>query len=222
MADSAKGEQRRRAAVEAALRLIARGGIGAASVRHVAAEAGMSPGALRHFFPTQEQLLEHVMTEVTAAAAHRIVPRIRDLDRARTTEDGIDAACALLEELLPLDERRRIEWFLWSAVAHTASHLVILERWRSAGWLGVQHQCRRVVGHLHGRPVPDVAADGADVAGIVASTAGLPQLDDPAEETRVVVLHAGLDGLAVQLTADPAHLDPQAARRALRELVTLV
>lgn len=222
MARSTKGEKRQRAAVEAALRLIARGGLPAASVRGVAVEAGMSAGALRHFFPTQEQLLEHVMTEVTAEAAHRLVPLIRALDGAVTTDDGVGAACALLEELLPLDERRRVEWFLWSAVAHSASHATVLDRWRRAGWLGTRHQCRRVVGHLHHRPVPSYTAEDIDVAGIVASTDRLQPLDDPALEARVVALHAALDGLAAQLTATPAPVDQPTARTALRELVTIL
>jgi AcrR family transcriptional regulator len=48
----------RRAQILAALaRVIARDGVLAVSVRSVAAEAGLSAGALRHHFPTQESLL---------------------------------------------------------------------------------------------------------------------------------------------------------------------
>lgn len=48
----------RRAQILGALaRVIARDGVLAVSVRSVAAEAGLSPGALRHHFPTQESLL---------------------------------------------------------------------------------------------------------------------------------------------------------------------
>lgn len=219
MGRSAKGRQRQRDVVAATLRLVARGGIPAASVRGVAAEAGMSVGAVRHFFPTQEQLLEHVMADVTAAAAHRLVPLIRALGDATTAAQGRDAACALLEELLPLDERRRVEWFLWSAVAHSASHPAGLDRWREAGWAGVRHQCRRVVGHLNDRAVPIFEADPMDVNDIVASTATIAELEDPALEARVTALHAALDGLAAQLTATPAPIDGTSARHALRELV---
>lgn len=222
MGRSAKGRQRQRDVVAAALRLVARGGIPAASVRGVAAEAGMSVGAVRHFFPTQEQLLEHVMADVTAEAAHRLAPLIRALGDATTAAEGRDAACALLEELLPLDERRRVEWFLWSAVAHSASHPAGLDRWREAGWAGVRHQCRRVVGHLNDRTVPVFEADPMDVHDIVDSTATIPELEDPALEARVTALHAALDGLAAQLTAAPAPIDGASARNALRELVGIL
>ncbi|EYT61992.1 TetR family transcriptional regulator [Dietzia sp. UCD-THP] len=219
MARSVKGRQRQRDIVEAALRLIARGGLQAASVRGVATESEMSAGAVRHFFPTQEALLEHVMADVTAKAARRLVPLIRALDDATTAEGARVAACALLEELLPLDEPRRVEWFLWSAVADSASFPVALDRWREAGWAGARHQCRRVIGHLHGTPVPPFVADPDDGHRVVASTATIPELSDPALEARVTALHAALDGLAAQLTATPAPIDAASARRALRELV---
>lgn len=222
MGRSAKGHQRQRDAVEAALRLIAQGGLPAASVRAVAAEAGMSAGALRHFFPTQEQLLEQVMSDVTAEAARRLVPRIRALDQATTDGDGRAAACAMLEELLPLDERRRVEWFLWSAIAHCAPHPASMDRWRQAGWVGVRHQCRRVVGHLNNQTVPVFAADQIDVPSIVQSTATLAELENPALESKVAALHAALDGLAAQLTATPAPIDATTARNALRELVQIL
>ena len=50
-------EQRRHELGEAALRVIHRDGIHGASLRNVAKEAGMSMGALRHYFDSQAEML---------------------------------------------------------------------------------------------------------------------------------------------------------------------
>jgi AcrR family transcriptional regulator len=57
---------RRRALVDAAVRLIARDGVGAATTRAIVAEAGMSLASLHYAFPSLEHLLEAVIHEVTA------------------------------------------------------------------------------------------------------------------------------------------------------------
>ncbi|MFD2093271.1 TetR/AcrR family transcriptional regulator [Blastococcus deserti] len=93
---------RRRALAEALWRVVRREGIHRISVRTVAAEAGTSPGALRHYFTTQDDL--------AAFALQAVVDRVR----ARLTErlpalQGRDAAVYLLEQLLPLDDERRDE-----------------------------------------------------------------------------------------------------------------
>ena len=54
-------QSRRRELGEALWRVVLRDGIEAASVRKVAAEAGISKGSLRHVFPTQSELLAFAM-----------------------------------------------------------------------------------------------------------------------------------------------------------------
>jgi AcrR family transcriptional regulator len=50
-------EQRRREIVEAAWRLVARGGFAAATMREIAAEAGFANGALKYYFDSKDDLL---------------------------------------------------------------------------------------------------------------------------------------------------------------------
>ncbi|MGB3635817.1 MAG: TetR family transcriptional regulator, partial [Rubrobacteraceae bacterium] len=50
-------EERRRELAEAVWRVILRDGVEGVSVRNVAAEAGWSTGALRHYVGTKEDLL---------------------------------------------------------------------------------------------------------------------------------------------------------------------
>lgn len=56
---------RRRALVDAAVRVIAREGVAGATTRAVVAEAGMSLASLHYAFPSRDQLLEAVVAEVT-------------------------------------------------------------------------------------------------------------------------------------------------------------
>jgi AcrR family transcriptional regulator len=58
-------EDRRRALVDAAVRVIARDGVAAATTRAVVAEAGMSLASLHYAFPSREHLLEAVIAQVT-------------------------------------------------------------------------------------------------------------------------------------------------------------
>jgi AcrR family transcriptional regulator len=50
-------EQKRKLIAESAWRINESKGIEHASIRAVAANAGLSPGALRHYFSTQDELL---------------------------------------------------------------------------------------------------------------------------------------------------------------------
>ena len=52
-----KGERRRRAIVDAALRLVAREGVGAVTHRNVAREAGVPPASIAYYFDGIDDLL---------------------------------------------------------------------------------------------------------------------------------------------------------------------
>jgi TetR/AcrR family transcriptional regulator, regulator of biofilm formation and stress response len=77
-------EDRRRALIDAAVRVIARDGVAAASTRAVVAEAGMSLASLHYAFPSREHLLEAVIAEVTdqerRAAEEGLLPFDADPD----------------------------------------------------------------------------------------------------------------------------------------------
>jgi AcrR family transcriptional regulator len=95
-------EQRRREIVEAAWRLVARGGFAAATMREIAAEAGFANGALKYYFDSKDDLLiaafQHTFYRVNERAALSIGDRT-----------GLEAIRLLCLEMLPLDEERRVE-----------------------------------------------------------------------------------------------------------------
>ena len=100
-------DERRRELAEAVWQVVRRDGVEGASVRAVAREAGWSPGALRHYFPTQSDLL--------AAAMRAVVDRIDTrLGSFRTTGAAAEVPGTLLQ-LLPPDAERRAENEVWLA-----------------------------------------------------------------------------------------------------------
>lgn len=108
-------DARRAELARAMWRVVYRDGVGAATVRSIAAEAGWSPSALRHYFATQTELLVFAMEHVQAEAAERIAADDR-------TGSPREVAQRILEQLLPLDRQRVREaevWLLLAARAQT-------------------------------------------------------------------------------------------------------
>jgi AcrR family transcriptional regulator len=106
-------EKRRGDLAAAAARLIARSGIGAATLRDVAAEAGWTTGALTHYFADKHELL---MYTFQVSLDHR--------RSFRPPVDGRDPRLALrtsLEGALPLDADRRRHWMVTIALAAQAA-----------------------------------------------------------------------------------------------------
>ncbi|MDI1463117.1 TetR/AcrR family transcriptional regulator [Catellatospora sp. KI3] len=98
-------EARRALVAETAVRIIGTRGIEAASVRVVAAEAGVSAGAVQRCFATRQELLRFVLHHLNARFTARVLARM-----ARTP-DPADQAVGLrmiIDEMLPLDDERRL------------------------------------------------------------------------------------------------------------------
>jgi AcrR family transcriptional regulator len=106
-------EQRQRELAGAVWRVIRIRGVDGASIRTVAREAGWSPGALRHYFSTQSELLTFAMQMVVERIEARVGALKPPADPRRAVEQR-------LHELLPLDEERRAENEVWLAFAGRA------------------------------------------------------------------------------------------------------
>lgn len=100
---------RRRALVDAAVRVIARDGVAGATTRAVVAEAGMSLASLHYAFPSREHLLEAVVAEVTVqerlAAEVGLLP-LAALPAARSLEDVVRDGLERYVDLLAADPER--------------------------------------------------------------------------------------------------------------------
>ncbi len=113
MTSRADLERRRIDVSAAACRVLARDGLGALSVRGVAAEAGLPPSTIRYVFPSQASMREHTITLVFDRTRERV-------DAIPTGLPPHETAHRMLLELLPLDEERVIELDVYLALGNAA------------------------------------------------------------------------------------------------------
>lgn len=97
-------DRRRTELTDAAARVIARAGVGSATMREIAAEAGSTTGAITHYFADKHELL---LATFQASLAGR-----------RARRPGVEHATPLarlqaaLEGALPIDDERRRHWLV--------------------------------------------------------------------------------------------------------------
>ena len=106
-------DERRSELAEAAAHLIARSGIGAATMRDVAAEAGWTTGALTHYFADKRELL---LCTFQASLEGRRAARA-----AGDPTDPLARLIASLEGALPSDDDRRRHWMVTIAFCAQAA-----------------------------------------------------------------------------------------------------
>lgn len=99
-------DERRRHVAAVAARLVADGGIDAATVREVAAAAGTSTAIVCHYFRNKRELLQLTFAHA-AGRARRRIDAVLDRDPGDVR--------GLCEALLPLDDERRDDWRVWFA-----------------------------------------------------------------------------------------------------------
>jgi AcrR family transcriptional regulator len=98
-------QQRRELIARALWRVTARHGLDGVSIRHIAAEAGVSPGMVQHYFRTKDEMMTFSLDVISEHVRARLATHAEELThgspgtRVRT----------LLREMLPLDEQRRLE-----------------------------------------------------------------------------------------------------------------
>ncbi|WP_169953658.1 TetR/AcrR family transcriptional regulator [Microbispora sp. H11081] len=172
---------RREEIAEALWRVVRRDGVGAATVRSIAAEAGWSPSALRHYFSTQAELLAFAMEHVDTRVRARI-------ESTHFHGPVREAVRLLLEQLLPMDAERRAEAEVWLRLAAGAQGDPAAAGWLRRAHDGVREAAALVIGAL--------AAEG-ELAG---------HRDAEFETAR---LHALVDGLTVHVLTAPESMPPE-------------
>jgi AcrR family transcriptional regulator len=124
-------EERRAELAAAAWRLAAREGLEAVTVRGVAAEAGLSTGAVVHYFRDKEELI--------LFAFETSVDRVgrRWARAAERVTDPLELARVQVVEGLPLDADRRAEfrvWFAFLGLAMTRPEFARAQRVAYRAW----------------------------------------------------------------------------------------
>ncbi|MFC4059016.1 TetR/AcrR family transcriptional regulator [Planomonospora corallina] len=192
--------RRRDELVRAVWEVISREGIEGATVRKVAEAAGVSVGGLRHYFDNQRGLLAFAAHAIGRNVAARIAGHLHaDLP-------GLERAQLMLEELLPLDDDRRVEVDVWLACLVRSRVDESLAELHGTGWTGERHICRLAVASCHAAPPPELGQELAD--------AGL--------ERQAVRLHVFMDGLTLQTATYPHDFTPQGIRAIVRDELRLL
>ena len=176
-------DERKAQALEAARRLILRGGIEAASVRNVAAEAGMATGSLRHIFPSHESLFIELMADnATRAAAQIQAVYARELAAGTPKRDMF---LAVLREVIPLTDTTRTQLVVQLALftSHPDS-APIRESINDAG-TKLDRLCTDIVGQLRSDldPTSDASAELATDLRVALDGIALRCLENPAFAT---------------------------------------
>ncbi|TDD79829.1 TetR family transcriptional regulator [Actinomadura darangshiensis] len=192
---------RRREVAEAVFRVVRRDGLEQASLRNVAAEAGLAIGSVRHYFGGQADIMISAMRYFAERARERLRARAGRLsapDPAAPDAEHVATMEALFAGLLPMDRERREEaevWLAFTVGARTRPDLCavateLYDETRSAAELVLAAAAR--VGIL--RPGLDVAAEAARV-------------------------HALIDGLTLHAVLPPWRVGPSHLAAALRRHV---
>ena len=170
---------------EATWRVILNQGMKGATVRKIAEEAGVSLGALRHYFSTQHELLVFAMNLVKERVGARITA-IMHLDLPPQEQ-----VARVLLELLPIDESSMIEMEVWFAFIF---HLKSAGDHNGESSDAIYPLVIRLIGYL-------------DQHGLLRQ-----ELDKDNEAER---LYALIDGLALHAMLEPKRLDKQRIIRVL-------
>ncbi|MFY1670735.1 TetR/AcrR family transcriptional regulator [Plantactinospora sp. WMMB334] len=180
---------RRRQLADALLRLAASQGLEAVSLRHVAAEAGVSTGMVQHYFRTKDEMMLFALDVVMRNAEERIGAVIAAAGR---TLSPAELVRTLMIEILPLDETRRLE-----------GHVIL-------AFLAYAAVKPQIADGLH-RDADQLRSFVGDQIRAAQATAGTaPRIDPGHAATALLAL---VDGLGIQLLG--RHFSPDEAVAAL-------
>lgn len=176
--------------IQAVVRVLVRDGLDGLSVRRVAAEAGVSIGAVQHHFATKDSLLIAAADHVTAQFQLRAI----DVTERALTAQGATAAflafCQLLANAVPAtdeqgeDTAASIVW-LWYA-AKATQRGVVADAFKT-GWSQTENYLRGAIADLF--PVLDASEEAGHLLAV-------------------------LDGLAIARAAEPDRM-PRARAAAI-------
>jgi len=138
MARTIRDPGARKRIVEAAAVAVAAEGVHGATVRAIAARAGVSTGFITHYFEDKHELMVEVLRRTNDRAAARVL-------EAAAAGSGLSRLRAAVEAVLPFDPARRREWQVWVAMWGQASPGDELAAGYRAGWAGLRRIFRELL-----------------------------------------------------------------------------
>lgn len=183
-------EQKRKLIAESAWSIIEEKGIEHASIRAVAAAAGLSPGALRHYFSTQDELLLFIVDYFLT----RVAARGKGLE---ISPIPLKAAKEVLLQLLPMDTNKRTQVGVWWTFAIRSLTSSALQAKKDELIDGLHYLTRAVLDILAKAELLPSSVDmefesyrlAAVVEGLTILALLRPEIYTPENIERIVTLH---------------------------------
>ena len=197
-------DERRAELAAAAAQLIARSGLGAATMRDVAAEAGWTTGALTHYFSDKRELL---LFTFRSSLAQRHAAR-----DARERMAPKDALVRSLEGALPLDDERRRHWMVTVAFCAQAAGDEELSRAQRDAYRDFRDRIAELVGRFGPVSLEEATARAEHLIA-VADGIAVQALFDPTgwpADRQLSRLHDAIEPLLVT-SGDPSPRSPAPA-----------
>lgn len=163
---------RRAQIADAVQRIIERSGLNSVTVARTAAEAGISPGLVQHYFHSKDEMLLFTISQIRERVQARVQHWIGEGEAAERTIAMVVKSGLL--ELIPLDALRRTEYTVLLAFSGHATAMpgvgIARRDWLAQVRREIAHAIRN--GMLCGE-VPESADVGAQAMRLVALVDGL-------------------------------------------------
>ena len=190
-------ETRREALIHAALDLMAKGGPRAATVRAIADHAGITPGLIRHYFNSKEDL--------TRAAYYALMQRMTQ--EGQSAADAADTPVRALASVIstslrpPVMDGTRIR--LWAGFLHMVHNDPDMREVHEATYLAYRNLLQSLIEKLPGKSDPVTARSLAIACNAVIDGLWLEGGALPASFTDGEIERIGKDAIAAILGIDP-------------------
>jgi AcrR family transcriptional regulator len=182
-------EERREQIAEAMWRVILEKGMEGATVRNIAGEAGLSTGALRHYFRDQDELLVYAMRLVNERVEKRALNILQEELPPK------EKVIRVLLEIVPVDEERRAEMDVWFTFQAHVRHRKDLEGAPGHALRGAVTKLFAFLGH------EEVLREDLDI------------------ELETERLYSIADGLALHAFLEPERLEAEKVEALIRDSV---
>lgn len=195
-------EQRRSELADAVCKIILEHGIDKVSVRSVAQTSGWSVGAIRYYFPKQDDLLH----EALSLTVERALARIRlaeQEDEADPVARAVDIVCTVA----PVTDENRRDLRIWMAFLDRGLSQGDIAHLMEEIWKGGRFYSRRMVASIAGLPLP---GDPDEV------------LEDAFLEETTTVLHIMWDGVSFQGVMNSMRIPPDEIRRLSQRILNTI
>lgn len=188
-------EKRREDLIAAAMELVAEGGPEAATVRAIAARAGVTPGLIRHYFTSKEELTHAAYRHVMEAMTHEAIRASESIPDTDPT--GRLAAFVAANFRPPV--MTSVAVGVWAGYMHLGRNDPVIHAIHEATYLGYRDRLQELIAALP-RPA-DPARDRRDAIACNALIDGLWMEGGslPDEFGRGEILRIALDGIAALL-----------------------